>query len=245
MFDILIYSFYNRSIVAFYFRVKWLIMAGISMNATNSLHGKYTAAGAGTRPEKSVSGNCSNELGEPRVRHKPWLKSTGPRTPEGKARSSMNSQKAGVWSPGFRRCLKEQCVSARGCYFRSNPDAWDSVKVGDPCLHEIWLDTNYRKDLLDGYPHLKCNPEYGALVEKIIWADILSNRAATAVARVDYGALLAPRTYQEHGVEYQRYEESLYSQLHARFMFRRLRLYKQIVAMQRAYSDWHSMFKKA
>jgi hypothetical protein len=38
------------------------------------------------------------------MKKKPWLKSTGPRTPEGKAKSKMNALKT---SPGVHALIKE------------------------------------------------------------------------------------------------------------------------------------------
>ncbi len=60
--------------------------------------------------------------------HKPWLKSTGPRTAEGKKRSAMNSRKRGYYSQearDIRRTLRSGArylrqVRERLCFYRQS-----------------------------------------------------------------------------------------------------------------------------
>ena len=44
---------------------------------------------------------------------KPWIRSTGPTTPAGKAKASLNAQKHGLYGAEFRRCRRTLMEQAK------------------------------------------------------------------------------------------------------------------------------------
>ena len=62
-------------------------------------------------------------------RWKPWERSTGPRTPEGKARSAMRGYKGGL-RPAMRELSAALCEQARGLVYAKESELSASLEVG-------------------------------------------------------------------------------------------------------------------
>ena len=76
------------------------------------------------------------------TRNLPPPECSGPRTPRGKAVSSLNSLRHGLSSEGFLRCKGERCFYKESCPLLATEEGRSALKeisYGDPCPVELSL----------------------------------------------------------------------------------------------------------
>lgn len=91
-------------------------------------------------------------------RHKPWTHSTGPKTPEGKARSALNTLKNGNQSPAYQEVNKlldfnNQTMMAHKLFMAQNAMLRARCESGDHFLNELIKKGMQNKDLGQNTPH--------------------------------------------------------------------------------------------
>ena len=83
------------------------------MTATRQGGAHPGQADRGRAPRRELTEEGRRRLREAALRNQPWKHSTGPRTPEGKARSAQNAKKRQV-GPRSVRQLKRDLADLRG-----------------------------------------------------------------------------------------------------------------------------------
>ena len=105
---------------------------------------------------------------------------TGPVTPDGKRRASLNRLTHGLRFQGLLPCKRDQCFYRSRCQMPDKqPDRWAATAYGEPCPLELDYANAWRKS--DLQPGRFWSPDERELLDELILASIMQQRADKAL----------------------------------------------------------------